>query len=72
MYRVIFVCLLDEDSEPILGSWFEETTSPPAETCSPPPSTTDILDTEDTKTQEPECQSFVPEKREPDGVIVLT
>lgn len=31
------ICFLDDDSEPILGLWFEETISPSKEKVAPPP-----------------------------------
>ena len=62
----MYYCISDDDSEPILGSWFEETTSAASPVTVEAEEVVEFID--DTKLQEKPCQSFVPEKREPDGV----
>lgn len=71
--------LADDDSEPILGQWLEETlspneafnTTPPP----PPPPRNDALSHEGKRLRESsvgeKSPSFVPDKREPEGVSVV-
>lgn len=72
----VFPAFVDDDSEPILGQWFEETLAPPD-----PPSTevtnpsaaTNESDSTNGKTQQPqqnapESCSLIPDKGEPNGV----
>ncbi|KAG5896473.1 hypothetical protein JTB14_005854 [Gonioctena quinquepunctata] len=59
----------DDDSEPILGQWFEETLAPPETTDSKTPSTS-----ENAETKTAQCErdrSIVPEKGEAHGYISL-
>lgn len=63
----------DDDSEPILGHWFEETLAPPETTESKTPSTSDNNpETTTTKSANAEMtSSLVPEKGEAHGYIQL-
>ena len=72
----LIVLLVDDDSEPILGQWFEETLSPddPPETPAPPPAPVlNMASSTGTgkhsqRQSSTDCPNFVPDKREPDGV----
>ncbi|KAJ8985586.1 hypothetical protein NQ317_015077 [Molorchus minor] len=61
--------LEDDDSEPILGQWFEETLAPPETTEIKTPSTSDNVDTKTAQTER--GRSIVPEKGEAHGYISL-
>ncbi|XP_008200345.2 E3 ubiquitin-protein ligase UBR4 isoform X1 [Tribolium castaneum] len=58
----------DDDSEPILGLWFEETLAPPETSEPKTPSTPDNLET---KSVPAENLSLIPEKGEAHGYITL-
>lgn len=67
--------LADDDSEPLLGQWFEETLAPRESPTSAPPPATVTKEAENTngKTQQPqqatsESGSLIPDKGEPNGV----
>jgi hypothetical protein len=58
----------DDDSEPILGHWFEETLAPSGDIMSevpPPPAPPEMEPTADTKDTQP---AEIIGKKEPDGV----
>ncbi|KAJ8931539.1 hypothetical protein NQ314_015528 [Rhamnusium bicolor] len=59
----------DDDSEPILGQWFEETLAPPETTEAKTPSTSDNVETK--TSQADRARSIVPEKGEAHGYISL-
>lgn len=65
---VLVFLFLDEDSEPILGQWFEETLAPP-ENAEKTSSTTDNTDP---KSHNERSHSLVPEKGEAHGYISLS
>lgn len=58
----------DDDSEPILGQWFEETLAPPENTES---NAVETSNEEEKPTFTDRAQSIVPEKGEPHGYITL-
>ncbi|ENN72391.1 hypothetical protein YQE_11026, partial [Dendroctonus ponderosae] len=60
----------DDDSEPILGQWFEETLAPSEPAESKSPSTSENVDTKSNNNPD-RGQSIVPEKGEVDGYISL-
>lgn len=62
-------CILDDDSEPILGQWFEETLAPPDTTEAKSPSTSDNVETK--TSQSDRIRSIVPERGEAHGYISL-
>lgn len=64
------LALIDDDSEPILGQWFEETLAPPEVTESKTSSNSE--NTEPKPTQSERAHSIVPEKGEPHGYISLS
>ncbi len=65
--------VLDDDSEPILGQWFEETLSPEEPAAPPPPPPQPSSDSERSskytqRMNSCDGPSFVPDRKEPDGV----
>lgn len=61
---------LDEDSEPILGQWFEETLAPPETTDTKSPSSSENVEAK--SVQNDRSRSMVPEKGEAHGFIALS
>ncbi|XP_022919909.2 E3 ubiquitin-protein ligase UBR4 isoform X2 [Onthophagus taurus] len=58
----------DDDSEPILGLWFEETLAPPE---NPEPKTTNVINTGQVKPNQERLHTIVPETGEASGFITL-
>ncbi len=68
-----FAHFSDDDSEPILGQWFEETLSPEEPVAPPPPLPTPQPDADKSgklggRRNSADGPSFVPDRKEPDGV----
>lgn len=61
--------ITDDDSEPILGQWFEETLAPPETTDTKSSSTSENVEAK--STQADRTHSIVPEKGEAHGYISL-
>ena len=64
-----WICSVDDDSEPILGQWFEETLSPPEATDIK--TSTNTGEVQVKSTQSERLHSIVPEKGEAHGFIAL-
>ncbi|XP_044730066.1 E3 ubiquitin-protein ligase UBR4 isoform X3 [Chrysoperla carnea] len=59
----------DDDSEPILGQWFEETIAPPENNDT---IAMNLVDGQDKSNTQDRVNSIVPEKGEPHGFIILS